>query len=244
MTQETAKQGLLNTPSEGDTGQLARLLEQLLEINANRYDPVRFGYLASMARRDSQHGGAVSSKIEQKALTGLQGYQLDFQQAQAEALALVEKAIERFPPAADTIKQLFHHCDFPALKRHLSHLERAAKKGRLGELSERLRGPSTAPEAARDQGHSAGLTELKALGQLRQTLGRARAEKLVRRAEQARTGDAGPLNPHNLVIRSLANMRDISPESLNRFVAYAETLLWLQQVSGPNTNRSGKKTRS
>ena len=227
-----------------DTGKLAPVLDQLLEISANRYDPARFAYLASMARRAGQHGGAVSLKIEQKALTGLQEYRLDFQQAQAEALALVEKAVVRFPHAADTIEQLLNRCDFPALKSHISHLERAAKEGRLRELSERLRGPVNAQESPREHSHSAGLGELKALGQLRQTLARTRAEKLVRRAEQERTDDAGPLNPHNLVIRSLANMREISPEYLNRFVSYAETLLWLEQVSRPNTSRSGNKTRS
>ena len=39
--------------------------------------------------------------------------------------------------------------------------------------------------------------------------------------------NAGPINSHMLVLRSLALMRDISPDYLNRFLSYADTLLCL-----------------
>jgi len=43
--------------------------------------------------------------------------------------------------------------------------------------------------------------------------------------------NAGPLNSHMLVLRSLATMRELSPEYLRRFLSHAETLLWLDQES-------------
>ncbi len=44
--------------------------------------------------------------------------------------------------------------------------------------------------------------------------------------------NAGPLNSHHLVHRSLLLMRDLSPEYLNRFMTYVDTLLWVDQLNG------------
>lgn len=42
--------------------------------------------------------------------------------------------------------------------------------------------------------------------------------------------NAGPLNSHNLVLQTLRLMRELSPDYLRRFLAQADTLLWLEQV--------------
>lgn len=60
----------------------------------------------------------------------------------------------------------------------------------------------------------------------------SRVTRLVNEAPAPR----GPLNPHMLAIRSLAAMRDISPRYLPRFVAYVDTLFWLERAEA--TNRS------
>jgi hypothetical protein len=41
--------------------------------------------------------------------------------------------------------------------------------------------------------------------------------------------NAGPINSHMLVLRSLEKMRDVSPDYLNRFTLYVDTLLLLDQ---------------
>ena len=42
--------------------------------------------------------------------------------------------------------------------------------------------------------------------------------------------NAGPINSHMLVLRALTLMRDISPDYLNRFTSYVDTLLALNQT--------------
>ena len=44
--------------------------------------------------------------------------------------------------------------------------------------------------------------------------------------------NAGPLNSHHLVHRALLLMRELSPEYLNRFMSYVDSLLWIDQANG------------
>lgn len=59
------------------------------------------------------------------------------------------------------------------------------------------------------------------------------AQTQVARAVARAPDNAGPLNSHMLVLRSLALMQDISPDYLRRFVSQVETLLWLEKASRP-----------
>lgn len=59
---------------------------------------------------------------------------------------------------------------------------------------------------------------------------RISTEKQVTQALDQAPKNAGPINSHMLVLRSLALMRDVSPDYLNRFVAYVDTLLSLDQL--------------
>ena len=56
---------------------------------------------------------------------------------------------------------------------------------------------------------------------------RLSAEKQVVQALGQAPKNAGPINSHVVALRSLALMRDISPDYLNRFMCYADTLLCL-----------------
>ena len=61
----------------------------------------------------------------------------------------------------------------------------------------------------------------------------------------------GPLNPQMLAIKSLSTMRELSPDYLNRFVSYVDTLLWLERseaqpdksVSKGRTSESPEETK-
>jgi hypothetical protein len=62
-----------------------------------------------------------------------------------------------------------------------------------------------------------------------------------------RTGpeSPGPLNPQMLTIRALTTLRDLSPQYLSRFMAYAETLLWLDQADTlPDPVKPGKPAKT
>ena len=71
--------------------------------------------------------------------------------------------------------------------------------------------------------------ELKAARRLRAALKKRSGDKLVAQALSDIPQDSGPLNPQRLVLHSLEMMRELSPQYLNRFVGYMDTLLWLQQ---------------
>ena len=64
--------------------------------------------------------------------------------------------------------------------------------------------------------------------QFRQQLHRISVQKQVTQAIAQAPQNAGPINSHMLVLRSLGLMRDISPDYLNRFMGYVDTLLVLE----------------
>lgn len=74
-----------------------------------------------------------------------------------------------------------------------------------------------------------GRSELKAIRQFRSTWSKLSVDKQVAQALDQAPKNAGPINSHMLVLRSLALMRDISPDYLNRFMSYVDTLLCLDQ---------------
>lgn len=84
--------------------------------------------------------------------------------------------------------------------------------------------------SSRENASQRQLGELKSMRFFRSAWAKLSAEKRVAQAIDKPPENAGPLNSHVLVIRSLATMRDISPDYLNRFVSYIDTLLWLDQA--------------
>ena len=90
-------------------------------------------------------------------------------------------------------------------------------------------------------------TELKAVRQFRSTWSKLSTQKQLTHALAQAPQNAGPINSHMLVLRSLALMRDISPDYLNRFMSYADTLLCLDQRPPEKAKRPAPartKTRS
>ncbi len=66
--------------------------------------------------------------------------------------------------------------------------------------------------------------------QFRQQLGRISVQKKISQAIAQAPQNAGPINSHMLVLRSLGIMREVSPDYLNRFMAHVDTLLCLDQA--------------
>ena len=71
--------------------------------------------------------------------------------------------------------------------------------------------------------------ELKSAQYFRNTWSKLSLNKQVTQALDQVPRNAGPINSHMLVLRSLALMREISPDYLDRFMSYADTLLSLEQ---------------
>jgi len=100
-----------------------------------------------------------------------------------------------------------------------------------------------ASQAARGgQGAAAGgpWPELRSAQRFRETWERLGAEEAVVKATHRAPENAGPLNSHMLVLRTLALMRELSPHYLRRFLSHTETLLWLEQAQGQLKGVPGK----
>ena len=91
---------------------------------------------------------------------------------------------------------------------------------------------------------SAARTELKSVRHFRNTWSKLSAQKQVSQALRQAPKNAGPINSHSLVLRSLELMRDISPDYLNRFMSYADTLLCLDQSDLGTKSLSAKPLAS
>ena len=107
----------------------------------------------------------------------------------------------------------------------------------------------SAPERADDRSvapdwSDGARTELKALRYFRGTWSKLSVDQQLASALAQGPENAGPLNSHQLVLRSLKLMRDISPEYLNRFMSYADALLWLDQAVGSGASMDKKPPRS
>lgn len=74
--------------------------------------------------------------------------------------------------------------------------------------------------------------ELRSAQRFRETWERLVAEETVVKATHRAPDNAGPLNSHMLVLRTLGLMRELSPHYLRRFLSHTETLLWLEQAQG------------
>ncbi len=85
--------------------------------------------------------------------------------------------------------------------------------------------------ATQTSGTAGSRSELRSAQAFRETWSRLCAEDEVVQAVQRGPENAGPLNSHMLVLRTLGLMRELSPDYLRRFMAHADSLLWLEQAS-------------
>lgn len=74
--------------------------------------------------------------------------------------------------------------------------------------------------------------ELKALQYFRSTWEGLLIQQRLNDSLAKAPKNAGPLNSPHLVYRALSLMHETSPEYLNRFVSYVDTLVWLDQATG------------
>ena len=93
---------------------------------------------------------------------------------------------------------------------------------------ERVSGMATRGTGSR--GSTAAWPELRSAQRFRETWERLGAEVQVQQARARAPQNAGPLNPQRLMIDTLAQMGELSPHYLRRFLAHTDTLLWLEQA--------------
>jgi len=179
---------------------------------AHHFDPVRFHYIETLARRASHLGGEVQRLLNDKVAALLATYGDDLERAQCahdsacRPAATDDSGVHQ--PKRGALAELIDHIGQHALfQTHASSAKDAAP------------GLSSPPE-------------LKTLSHFRSTWSKLSAEQRMTQSLARAPANAGPLNSHHLMHRSLMLMRDLSPEYLNLFMSYADALLWLDQVNG------------
>ena len=75
-------------------------------------------------------------------------------------------------------------------------------------------------------------TELKSLQHFRENWTQLSVDQQVNQSLAKGPANAGPLNSHLLMLRSIELMRYVAPGYLKHFMAYADALLWLEQAQG------------
>lgn len=101
----------------------------------------------------------------------------------------------------------------------------------LAQLNAYIRGTVETRRAALDAaGDAAHPDDLFNARGFRKAWERGRALDRFDQAIARTPANAGPLNSHALVLRSLAQMRELSTDYLRRFLVQAETLQWLEKA--------------
>lgn len=175
---------------------------------AHQFDPVGFHYLETLASRTGAHQGSVKRILEAKLEAATTAFQARFEQAQGERQQPLAPPTPADP--RETLRGLVH----------------------------RLAQDRSAPVLGAAEVHIERRPELRAVRNFRNTWSKLSVNKQVNQALTQAPKNAGPLNSHRVALRSLALMRDISPDYLHRFMSYVDTLLCLEQGEKPTLSSS------
>ncbi|MEY4139392.1 MAG: hypothetical protein RLZZ371_1574 [Pseudomonadota bacterium] len=176
----------------------------LRQAGAEQLEPVRLYHLQALADRASAYQGQVRQLLDSRLAQALQELKTCMAQAEGQA-----------KPASDAPLSSSYHKPLAELVRHIAHHAPKAAEGGW-DFS-----PTIAGRAR---------PELKSIRYFRNTWSKLSVDRQVNKALDQAPKNAGPINSHMLVLRSLALMRELSPDYLNRFMSHVDTLLCLDQV--------------
>ena len=247
--------GVIDTPTS---------LDALRSEGAQRLDPMRFHYMEVLSQRLQTVPDEVRRLLEGKLNDALSDYAQRFKQARQVASDEVARLSKQRPELTRELRRLFDAGDFRGVRQLGVPAALKAPCTPLAELNQHIRaisqGATQKPQNAADGPGgmpSVGLnsladrlgsappdpSEMKSLRRFRETWSKIAAENQVDKAIGRRPQNAGPLNSHLLVLRSLTLMRDLSPDYLRRFLSHLDSLLWLDQASQQSTVTEPKPTR-
>jgi hypothetical protein len=174
-----------------------------------RFDPVRFRVIEAMARRATAHGGEARRMLDDKVVALLAAYGEDLEKAAPADVAKPQAATTERGALAALVDHIAQHA--PVMD------DSPTAAGRATPATSSASSPST---------------ELKSIRYFKSTWSKLSADRRLTQSLAKVPENAGPLNSHHLVHRSLTLMRDLSPEYLNRFMSYVDALSWVDQLNG------------
>jgi hypothetical protein len=175
-------------------------IQALRQRQAHIVDPVGFHSLEALQRRASAYQGNVRSILDAKILQLAQACSARVVHASHSASVTARAQCFSVPQEA-----------LEGLVRRMSHQEPDRLHTSGGER----------PSAP---------TELRAVKCFRNTWSKLSVHKQIQSALDNAPHNAGPINSHMVALRSLALMRDISPDYLNRFMTHIDTLMCLESA--------------
>jgi len=182
------------------------LLELLRTQGAMGFDPVRWHYLEVLERRTQAQHGAVRQVLEVKLRDALTIYQERFEHSRTAGGA---KCVR---PPGGVAATNFAVSALADLNRYIKN--RAQDGNEPGLNVDR---PSR--------------VEMKSVRQFRKAWSMIQAYDQVEQAMEQGPENAGPLNSHRLLLRSVALMGELSPHYLQRFLSNVDSMLWLDSVN-------------
>lgn len=198
-------------------------LASLREAGADRHDPVRLRYLEALAERLPHQPPAVQQVLAQRLQLAVAAYaeQVGAQRAAvAQPVTASSDASAPMPIPTPTSASTSAPSQ-PAAPQPLSPLAQLNQ-----ELAERAQAEV---DRLRIEG-GASASHMKSVREFSEVWSRIAAEQQVAQALDRGPENAGPLNPHKLMLRSIRLMRGLSPDYLRRFLSQMDSLLWLDQA--------------
>ncbi len=178
------------------------LLESLRVAGAARFDAVGWHYIEALAERSGGHSGRAQALLNEKL---------------NKALVQFKRRLDAAPQLSSTALQAPSPSPFAALLSDMSR-HAPAVQGSLAAPA----GPALKTTAWR--------AESPKVQQFKKQLSQISVQKQVRQAIAQAPQNAGPINSHMLVLRSLGLMRDASADYLSRFMAHVDTLMCLEET--------------
>lgn len=242
--------------------QLEARLAELKDSLASNLEPAKFAFIEGLIKRLSDPRQAQNSDLLARASVSLADYERALESQNRWAQEVVESIRVEQPDQLPLAQSLLEQNHFKALSRLCLRLsaQRAGDKSlfALREITAGLNKPAESDpveqvpsiddvlyQQEREARQGAGDTvpvqqdghgeqlELQAMQQFRASMKHVDIDKMIARAINECPQNPGPHNPQMLAVKSLTQMRDLSPHYLRRFAGYIETMLWLER----NNNR-------
>lgn len=194
-------------------------LASLQAAGAAQRDPIGFHHMGLLAQRLQNQPEAVQRILASR-----------LREAMARATQALDAAPAQSQPGSRTAAQ--------------------AKPSPLGALNRHIQDVSAAPPMAETSVEAAGLPRgasvatppaLKSLDRFRNTWAKVATDAQLQQALARAPDNAGPLNSHLLVLRTLGTLNELSPEYLRGLMAQLDALQWLEQVTQKPTQKPALK---
>ena len=203
-----------------DSGTRARaILDAWREQSADRLNPLRLHFIEALERRATGHVGEARRLLDERLSTLIKAHADDLEIAASNVDAAVNAATPS-APARGALAGLIDHIANTTVARGDDLVARDA-----------------APQPA-------ALQSLAALDEFRKIWSEVRTDSQVRQSLEQVPANAGPLNSGSLVHRSLTLMRELSPGYLQQFLAYVDTLSWMEQMRDGGALAAKEEPRS